>query len=219
MDWSISGRPALAARLLAPLAGRWVADLEADTDEPITGAVEVLGGGAAWRGAVLRGGVTDGRWHGRVVGGAGGLDRVVPPASWQGLQAARGLVDELLGPLGETLDAGAGPELERTLPRWTRVEGVAHRALADLAAAVGARWRVTPGGTVWVGAETWPERVLAEGETAELLDEDPRLGSALYALSGAWLAPGVVLEGRRVGGVLYELRGDVDRAEVWWADG
>jgi hypothetical protein len=217
-DWTCAGAPVLRAELRAPLHGRWIADVEVDTSEALTGAVEVRIGGVAWRGTVLRGGI-DGAdvWKGRIVGGAGGLDQPVTARSWLGLQPARGLFVELLTEVGETLSPSSGAPVDTDLARWSRVDCTAHRALADLASVVGARWRLTPEGTVWVGLETWPELVLPEGVTAEPLSVNPRMASAVYALPGSWILPGTVFEGRRVGGVVYRLDG-ADRAHVYFTD-
>lgn len=216
-DWTVNGAPVLRGRIAAPLLGRWVADLELDADDAPAGAIELRVGGVAWAGALHRGGLDEGVWKGRVVGGAGGLDATVPARSWRGLQPARGLVVELLGEAGEALDAASA--IEASLPRWSRVEGPARRALDALVRAVGLRWRVTTAGAVWVGAETWPELTLPEGVAAELLAVDPALGTSTYSLPGAYLLPGQTFEGRRVGGVVYELAGDRDRVTVWWCDG
>lgn len=220
-DWTLNGLPVLRGTVTAPLEGRWLADLEVDATEALTGRVELRIGGVAWVGTVYRGGLdgTRSTWCGRIVGGAGGLDRPVSARSWQGLQPARGLVNELLTDVGETLSPSSTAESDTNLPRWTRFDGTAHRALADLARAVGCRWRVTSEGTVWVGVDTWPELVLPEGVAAELLTTDPRAGTAVYALPGAYVAPGATFEGRRVGGVVYRLADAADRVHVWWADG
>jgi hypothetical protein len=220
-DWTLNGHPVLGAELMAPLAGRWTATVEVDTTEALTGAAELRIGGVAWRGYVFRGGLDEASdvWRGRIVGGAGGLDRVVAARSWRGLQPARGLLTELLTEVGEALAPDSGAEVDANLARWSRVDGPAHRALAFLAGAVGARWRVRPDGAVWVGAETWPELFEPEGALTELLSTDPATGAAAYSLSGGYVLPGQTWQGRRVAGVVYRLDGGRDRAAVWWVDG
>lgn len=216
-DWTLNGYPVLAGEITAPLTGRWVADLAVDVPEALTGAVELRVGGVRWAGAVVRGGVEADTAHVRVVGGTGGLDRTVLARSWQGLQPVRGLVQELLAEVGEVLDAGSGTELDANLPRWSRLDGPAHHALADLARAAGARWRLTIDGAVWIGTESWPELVLPDDVVPELLATNPRQGTATYRLPGAWVAPGQTFEGRRVGAVRYVLADRRDRLTVWWA--
>lgn len=215
-DWTLNGAPVLSGRVVAPLLGRWVVDLEVDADDAPTAAAELRVGGVAWVGTVHRGGLDEGVWRGRIVGAAG-LDTIVPARSWRGLQPARGLVVELLGDVGATLDDASA--IDAALPRWSRVEGRASRALSELARAAGVRWRVSPSGPVWVGVDTWPELTLPDGVTAEPLDTDPVQGAAVYGLPGAYLLPGQTFEGRRVGGVVYELAGERDRVTVWWCDG
>lgn len=215
-DWTLNGRPVLRGTITVPLGGRWVADLAVDAPEGIAGAVELEVGGVRWRGTVHRGGVDEDVWQGRVVGGAGGLDRPVLARAWDGLQPARGLLVELLSEVGEVLSGTSGDAVNVNLARWTRLDMPAHHALADLVRAVGARWRVLFDGSVWVGVETWPEFVLPEDARAELLSTDSRTGTSTYALPGAYVQPGRVFEGRRVGSVAYELAGDRDRVRVWW---
>lgn len=216
-DWTFNGFGVLRAQLVVPLTGRWVADLEVDATEPITGRVTLTIGGVSWLGNVLRGGVEADTWSGRVVGGAGGLDRPVVARSWQGLQPARGLVTELLTEVGEVLSVSSSADVDANLPRWSRIDGPAHHALADLALAVGARWRMLPEGEVWIGVETWPELTLPEDAPAELLATDPRAGTSTLAFVGSYILPGQTFQGRRVGGVTYRLDDQRDRAVVWWA--
>lgn len=218
-DWTLNGIPVTSGTLRAPLSGRWVASFLVDTDEALSGAVELRIGGVAWRGSVFRGGGDgSGLWRGIVVGGSGGLDRRLDARSWVGLQPARGILVELLTEAGEILSPSSTAEVDTNVARWSRVEGPAHRALADIASVVGARWRLTPEGTVWVGVDLWPELVLPEGVEAELLEADPAGGKATYALPGSWILPGATFEGRRVGGVTYALDGGADSATVWWVD-
>lgn len=219
-DWTANAFPVLRGELSAPLSGRWIADLEVDASEALSGAVEIRIGGVAWRGTVWRGALDDGAdvWRGRIVGGSGGLDRPVTARSWLGLQPARGLLVELLTEVDESLSPSSTAEIDTNVARWSRVEGPAHRALADLASVVGARWRLTSEGTVWVGSETWPELVLPEGAEAELLSTDPMLGVSTYALPGAYISPGCIFEGRRVAGVVYDLEDAVERARVFFLD-
>lgn len=218
-DWTCNGFPVVRAVVQAPLGGRWVADLEVDTGEAIAGAAALSIGGVAWIGTVLRGGVDAGDvWHGRVVGGARGLDRPVTARSWNGLQPGRGLITDLLAEVGETLSDASTAEVDANLSRWSRFDMPADRALADLARSLGCTWRVTTEGTVWVGVETWPELVLPEGVEAEALATDPRTGASVYSMPGAYVTPGSTFERRRVGGVVYRLDDGTDRAHVMFID-
>lgn len=216
-DWSLNDLPLLRAQLVAPLTGRWTADLEVDTDTDITGPVVLTIGAVQRRGTVFRGGLDEGKWCGRIVGGANGLDRPVTARSWQGSQSARGLVTELLRELGEVLSDSSGPELDTNIPRWSRIDGPGHHALADLVRAVGARWRITPEGAVWIGTESWPELITPEGDLTELLEVDPRAGSSTFAVSSGYVLPGQTFEGLRVGGLVYSLDDGHDRVTVWSA--
>ena len=218
-DWLLNGRPVLAGRVTAPLSGRWHAELVIDTLDGVSGAAELVIGGVRWAGTTYRSGIEADTCFAGLVGGTRGLDRRVDARSWHGLQPARGLVQELLSEVGEVLYEGSGAELDVHLPRWSRVECPADHALAQLVDAIGARWRMTIDGSVWIGTETWPELILPDAVRAELLGTEPRAGRATYSLPGAYLLPGQTFEGRRVGAVVYELAGGVDRAKVWWTDG
>lgn len=221
MDWRLEGASVLRGRLTVPLGGAWVADLEVDTAEPLLGAVTravtLAVGTTSWNGMVFRGGVTGDRWSGRIVGGAGGLRLPVEARAWQGLQPARGLLVELLADVGETLAPTSTSEVATNLPRWSRCATTADRALADLAAHLGCRWRVRPEGDVWVGVDAWAPVEFPDGSVVELLDVDPRTDAAVYALPEARVLPGTTFDGRRVGGVVYDLDGPRERVTVWRA--
>jgi hypothetical protein len=143
-----------------------------------------------------------GRWTGRVVGGAGGLDAPLGPAAFADTNL-RTVLTETLRDAGEQIADDAG-DLSASVARWARVAARAAHTVADVARAANAVWHVRADGRVWIGAETWP--ALRLGTDVELLHVDPKAGR--YELAGeacAAIDPGraVTLDGAavRVGAV------------------
>lgn len=215
------GAAVLRAHVFLPLAGVWSADLDVDTDEDVAGAVTVeVDGAVAFRGTVVDGGVTHGLWRGRIVGGAAGLRGTLPALAY--LDATRAdVVRDALAEAGETLSA-TSDSLATAIARFHRAEGAAARAIDATAAALGYGWRVLADGTVWLGAETWPDAPEAD---VTLVDTDPRERS--YALGGDVLGirPGQLLQVQdeasavfvRCGAVRLEVEPDAFTATVWRA--
>ncbi len=203
---TLNGKPLVSCVLTVPRVGVWVADLEVDTDEALTGAVALDLEGSAWTGTVARGGVELGRWRGRVVGGAGGLGAVLGPMAFADTDL-RAVLTETLREAGEQL-AETSAALDEVVTRWARVAGPASHTVADVARAAGHAWRVLADGSVLVGAEIWEP--LALGADLDVITANPRTGR--YDLAGAAalsIAPGrtVTLDGQavRVGAVEHRL--------------
>jgi len=202
-DWLLNDLPVTVGALAVPRLGVWVADLDAVAEEAPTGAVTLAVGGETWRGTVLRGGVTEGRWRGRVVGGAGGLWRAVAARQYQSTPR-RLVVAAILSEVGEQLAADASG-LEDVLTTWARLAEPAARALGRL---VGA-WRALPDGTLTTAP--WPS---ADAPDAELVEVLPDVRAEVFPVDGLDLAPNQARGGRTVASVSYTLRGPVMRATV-----
>lgn len=201
-----NGKPLASCVLTAPRVGVWVADLEVDTDEAITGAVELDLEGSSWRGTVARGGVELGRWRGRIVGGAGGLGAVLGPTAFADTDL-RAVLSETLRDAGEQL-AETSATLDASVTRWARMAAPASHTVADIAHAAGCAWRVLADGTVWVGAETW--EALDLGADLDVITVDPRVGRHELAGDAALaIVPGRVVtldnQAVRVGAVEHRL--------------
>lgn len=215
------GAAVLRAHVFLPLAGVWAADLDVDTDDELAGAVTIeVDGAVAFRGTVLDGGVTHGLWRGRIVGGAGGLRRTLPALAY--LDATRAdVVRDALAEAGEALSATAGP-ISAAVARFHRAEGAAARAIDATADALGYGWRVLADGTVWLGAETWPDAPAAD---VTVLDTDPR--ERRFTLGGdvLGLRPGQLVQVQdeaaatfvRCGAVRLVVEADGFTATVWRA--
>ena len=215
------GAAVTRAVFLLPLAGVWSCDLDVDTDDELAGAVTIeVDGAVAFRGTVVDGGVTHGLWRGRVVGGAAGLRRALPALAY--LDATRAdVVRDALAEAGETLSSTSG-SLAAAVARFHRAEGAAARAIDATAAALGYGWRVLADGTVWLGAEAWPDAPEAD---VTLLDSDPR--ERRYSLGGDVLGirPGTLLQVQdeasavfvRCGAVRLDVEPGAFTATVWRA--
>lgn len=215
---TLNGYPCDALTLTVPRVGAWTADVELVDAPALTGSVELVVDGRTRRGFVHRGGVESGRWRGRIVGGAGGLQGILGPTAFADTTLAV-VLEETLREAGETLAPTSG-DLTATVARWARVAGPTHHTVADVARAAGYAWRVLDSGAVWVGPETW--EALALGADLDVIEHDPATGR--YDLGGVAaqsIDPGrvVTLDGDvvRAGSVEHRLDDDVLRA-VLYAD-
>jgi hypothetical protein len=208
--------PVLGLRLMLPRTGVWTAALELDAEEAVTGAVEILDEGVSYVGTVVSSGVLAGVCRAEVVGGAGGFRKDVPSRSYVGV-TARTVLADLMAAVGERLDAQATRTvLAAALPYWTRAAGRAGTAMQDLADALGASWRVLPGGNVWMGQELWSEA--EEGIGGVEMDRDDGAGTVVLAPDTIGLAPGVTLEGRRVGRVEHFFAREAPLRTTFWVE-
>lgn len=219
--------PISVGSIALDLNGNWIAVLELGgiVETAPTGAVQIkvvreLGEPDVFIGFIRRGGLFEGANQARfvVVGGAGELgarelgpvDHVaaVAPVT-AGLVAAK--VSEATG---EQLAAGVETALEAyPLERWTRARGTGVEALDYLAADLDLSWRMLADGTIWIGAETWPE-----GDTAvQRMGEEHDDGSVDVTPDGAQLRPGTTVLGRQVRSVTYLITAGALRARLLYA--
>ena len=175
---TLANHPLLALSLVIPRVGAWTADVEVDTDEALTGVVALDLAGRVWQATVVRGGVDlDRRWKGRLVG-AGSLLAERPALALQDT-TLRGVLDELARAAGVTVASSTG-DLSAAVARWHRATATGAQEVAEVALRAGMTWRVLADGTVWVGAETWPDATL--GADLDVMDTDPVVGR--YELAG-----------------------------------
>lgn len=216
-----NGAPCVSAKISRPRLGSWVAELVVDADEALdVGArVELADGDGAvlFRGTVQRGAVSEGRLSLRVISGAGGLGKVLDARGYH--QAPpRVILADLARETGETFAPFTEAVLDAQLRAWARprVDGAAQ--LRQLAEAVGLVWRCQPDGRQWVGREPWPDAGLVEGRDFEVVHDEPARHrwtvSTVTLADAAKIAPGTVLEGRRVSLVEHTLTGDATRTVV-----
>lgn len=212
---TVNGKPVLAMRLTLPVSGVWVASIEADAEEAITGAVTIKqsDSSASYAGYAVRSGELSGTCYLECIGGAGGLAGDVEARSYRDV-TARTVVAEALAAAGEALaSTSTRSVLDTALAFWTRSQGRVSQSLSAVADELGARWRVLPTGAVWFGAETWPD---FRGEDIAELSRDPAAGTVLLAPDAIDLAPGVTLRGERIGRVEHLItRDDPLRTTAW----
>lgn len=169
---TVGGLRCVLCALTVPRVGAWVADVDLDSDTAPAGRVVLSIDGVERVGAVVRGAVASGSWRGRLVGGTGGLARVLDAVALRGSTLADVLADALRA-AGET-PSTTSSGLERVAPLWARIAGPASTAVADVARAAGVSWRMLSDGTVRVGADTWAEQ--RPSGAVDVLEDLPESG-------------------------------------------
>lgn len=211
----VNGKSAIEATIVMPLTGAWWAEVALDDrDPPNAGdAVSLEAEGQTWKGSVFRAGQARGTTLLRVVGGAGGLRKVLPPKFYTST-ALRTPLQDALREAGERLASStSSADTSTEPPFWTRLEGSTAEALRQLAQHAGANWRVLADGTVWFGKEKWR----AVSMDVEALDEDPQAGRLVMWMEKPTLVPGVSLNGKHVAKVEHRI-GERIRTNVWFDD-
>lgn len=214
----VSGAPVVSAVIEAHREGAWTADLVIDTETAPSGVVDVtdVSGTVLLRGRVLRAEAPFGRAEVRLVGGVGALATVLPPRYYRGA-TVRTILADLARETGSTLADDLGAEASRELAAWVRVGGddavTALRHLLRAALPAGWTWRARFDGSLWLGADSWPDVIAPE---VEVVDRRPARGElAVRAATVAELLaiePGMVFEGLDVCSVRIDASGDRLRA-------
>jgi hypothetical protein len=198
-----NGAPVIAMQLALPVSGLWVASLDLDSEDEVDGelVIEQEGAAQSLTGTVLRTGVVAGLCRVEVVGGTGGLVGDIDARSYRNA-TARTVFEEILASSGEVYEATSTRSAMTTaLPYWTRSAGSGKQAIWSLADILGAKWRVMPSGSVWMGIDSWP--VAPEFEYTEL-DRDLSAERVLIAPETLDIMPGMQLKnGDRVGRIVY----------------
>jgi hypothetical protein len=220
-NWLLSGVPVMAGRVTRPRAGNWVAELQVDAASASgfsggNAATLVTDGGAlTFRGTVLRGSAYAQNVTLRLVGGANGLARPVTPRFYRGVQLGQPLWDAL-DDAGEVLSATAqAAATSLHLGFWTAVRQPASEALTSLAEAAGPDvvWRVLPDGTVFFGADGFPESALVE---FDLTQYRPLEKMQEIASEAPLVHPGETFNGFRVSTVVHTLTPNASRVALWY---
>lgn len=221
--YTINGAAILRARFYEPRAGLWHADIEADADEDITDAVtiEIEDQVVTYSGSVYRGSLEEGRWIGRVVGGAGGLKTRLGPKFYRAATFGTVIADIMLA-TGETLSSSSSTAVTaHQRARWQRMEGKASAALwriLDILNAAdsdpGYVWRLGRDGEVLITSDSYPELEFAH----ETMKRDPALGTVTVApLAAPLLRPGVTFDGNQIDYVQTDLTSGSIRQMYWVA--
>ena len=195
--------------------GTWVADVVSDSEISLSGAIElVIGDGIATLcGTVHQGESSHGRFSARVVGGKGQLKKVLAAKAYANTPMLLPL-REAVEAAGEGLDdaIASSPILLNNTTRWIRRRDTLGAILDEMADELGATWRVTPSGKVWIGVDVFP--VLPA--TASSMEELPISNSEVIACEDALVIPGVSVGGRSVVDVVHSLSGNTWRSTVYY---
>lgn len=215
---TVGGFGLVSGTIRLPRVGGWWMDCEVGTDEPIAGSVVVASDiGLSLKGFVHRGKASNHKQEMRIVGGAGGLGKLVVPKHYTDPSVGTVLSDLLAG-AGETLSPTTSPSiLGVRLDNWTTVPVPTGKAIADLVShcPFGTMWRVLPDGTVWLGAETWPT---VDSEEIRDISNDDAAGSVELGMAAPTLRPGVTLNGRKLDYVEHRIEERTIRTTVWLLD-
>lgn len=209
-----NGRTILNAQIFVPRRGVWQAlvSVEAEDIADLVERVDLVFGATTWSGYARRSGLHHGRVQLLVVGGAGGLQRELEPRYYVDSEA-RVPLEDLMRECGEQLSGDVLPDVTSfMLARWTRGRGRGGALLSDLARVLGVEWRTLADGTVWLGAETWPDVELA----ADTVGEAPAHDQVDLAVDEPSLTAGVTLHGRHVSYVHHSIMPAAIRSAVWF---
>ncbi len=192
-------------------AGRWHAEVEIDD---AAGARVLVGARVSLAdraGVVLGGSAVDvvtanGRTHVELVGGSGGLSRVLTARHYLSTPWAT-IARDMVADAGEALDPAS--VLTGTPARFTRAAVVGTTALAALPFT----WRVTPAGLVRIGEVGYP----ADTGALRALDYDRDRRVTTCAVDGLDILPRTTRGAVRVSQVRYMIDTKA-RALVWEAE-
>lgn len=212
----------LHGRILLHSRGAWFSSLVLDTPTLPSGWVTIAAaGGFTLKGTVISdSGVFLDASHVSIVGGAGGLSKVMPPSAYENAQL-RDPLDAVMRASGESLSSTISASiLGAFLSKWTIVASTAARAIDELCGAASSAlgraitWRVLSDGTVWLGEESWPSEMLPAG--SDILEQFPSEGRAVIGAETPSLLPGVNLDGfGHVAAVDHYLRPNKVRTWAW----
>lgn len=216
MAVSLNGKGILRANITEPRIAAWTAMVEVDSESPISGRVALDIDGESFSGTVVQSDVDHSRWKGLVVGGGGGLHKILGARYY--VEPTVGMVlADICREAGEALDPSISPAITaRALPRWSRLQGEAHTQLRQVADELELDWRMTRLGLVWLGQETWLPVV------ADTLDQhyEPDLRLVVVVYKGQSdrpvVRPGVSLDGRNVERTVTEVSPDGLSQQVYF---
>ena len=209
MTLTIRGVDAIGGTLTMPLRGPWVYTGDIDSQSVATGHADLAYQGpkkaVTFSGTIVESATEAARTRVRMVGGAGGLSRVLPSLGYRRGTPASTVVRDIAVACGESLAEGVTTELAAfVLNGWSREKGTGNRALESLCEHLGLNYRTLANGSLWVGKESWPAFV--EPFLEKAADEN---GVAIYAPDQPDVVPGVNLGGKRVSNVRHAFDGSL----------
>jgi hypothetical protein len=149
----------------------------------------------------------------RVVGGHGGLGRELGSKWYLDSPVSLPLADVLTetGEMLSTTSSAAATSVQlRTFPR---VKSAASSVLDVLAEAAGATWRVLEDGTIFVGADTFPDGGVTTYDLVGASPDDDRVD---VAVSLPAIRPGTLFRSRKVVHVIDTIEASSVRTNVYY---
>jgi hypothetical protein len=202
-------------QIVLPRTGAWHADIAVDNDESLSGKVEIrVGDAGTLKGTVSRASVYRGMLRVRVVAGGDGLRKDAVPQHFT--TPTIGVVLAALAKgVGEAVSPTASASVTGVqLEHWTTLAMPAGEAISLLLerAPAGTVWRLLPDGTIWAGAETWPDAALDEAIEVAERPEDAVVDLGLLS---PWVLPGTSVNGRKVDLAELTITGGEVHAKIW----
>jgi hypothetical protein len=214
---SINDIDIIEANIKMPRKGVWHAWLVVDTADAITGNVTIKFGDptnpVVLIGTVARGGPQIELNALRVVAGAGGMDKVIPPKGFKSTVLESPLRDALQA-AGERLSDDSDRKLlDAPAPLWGRHRGTCARAVQNVLDQIdGCTWRHLADGTVYAGRERWPNTKLGEYQE---LGRDPMLNIVVISADHPNIFPGERLGSDLVSSVEHSFKADSLRTKLF----
>lgn len=214
MSATVNGYDLLSATIREPRIGVWTAEVDVDADKVLDEHVTIEVDGVRWIGTLVRGQLDNGRVHALVLGGAAALGVVLDAKFYLG--AGMGVVlKDLMLETGETLSSSVTASVKNYAPdRWTRVQGTGAQVMRVMADELGMAWRVGRDGTVWLGAETWPDVEVDYDETRRAASH----GAVTIAPEAPLVAPGMTFQNAHVSLVTTRVTSGGVRQEILFED-
>ena len=209
-----NGLPVLRAEVVETYQGNWVAALDVDSNEVLSGALELVIGEITWRGTIVpgRSGLDGGHVRVIVEGGAGGLRQELG-CRFFSEPTLETLVADLMRETGETAASDSDDLRTFVYPRWLRTACWAAGSLTTMCDVAGLTWRMKRDGTLWVGKDTWPE---VKPQATEILPL-PGIAEHVFAVPSPEIRPGTTFRGERISTALTQVGPSALRQEVWIA--
>lgn len=209
-----------------PLFGVWIADLSIDqigTNQFVAGQSVSLQTEEEDFGLSLNGTVVPDRngsfldtVHVRVIGGANGLSKIIPPKAFQNA-TGNDVLNYIASQSGEKLSSTIDASLKSVnISNWTITRGTASTALGVFLENFGSslNWRFLSDGTLWSGQEQWSN--VESDYPFQLLSQNPKDGYAVFGVEAPHILPGANIDGiGKVSRVVHEIKGNSIRTFIW----
>lgn len=196
-NWSVATRPLIAATIVEPSSGRWVATVEVSGVDALPSDVVIRceNGPREWRGHVAQQSSMTGRVR-AIVRPLPELEKAVVAKGYFNT-SSRIVAQEAASDAGATL--GPSSTTSTSLQHWARAKATLSEALDVLCRSTGDAWRVLRSGELSVGKPTFSD---VSGRAIEM-HRNTELGSVEFALDDPFLGPWVTYNGERISDVEY----------------